>query len=58
MRDSELDKSLQENLCFLTDCRVFLQFFLGKEKVFWLTHDFMETKGIERYNGLMFRYIV
>ena len=32
--------------------------FLGKEKVFWLTHDFMETKGIERYNGLMFRYIL
>ena len=31
--------------------------FLGKEKVFWLTHDFMETKGIEKYSGLMFRYI-
>jgi hypothetical protein len=27
------------------------------EKVFWLTHDFMETKGIEKYNGLMYRYI-
>ena len=31
--------------------------FLKKKKVFWLTHDFMETKGIEKYNGLMFRYI-
>lgn len=31
--------------------------FLNKKKVFWLTHDFMETKGIEKYNGLMFRYI-
>lgn len=31
--------------------------FSGREKVFWLTHDFMESKGIEKYNGLMFRYI-
>ena len=31
--------------------------FLNKDKVFWLTHDFMESKGIEKYNGLMFRYI-
>ena len=31
--------------------------FLNKKKVFWLTHEFMETKGIEKYNGLMFRYI-
>lgn len=29
----------------------------GKEKVFWLTHDFCEYKGIEKINGLMFRYI-
>ncbi len=31
--------------------------FLGKEKVFWLTSDFMKHKGIRRINGLMFRYI-
>lgn len=31
--------------------------FEGKEKVFWLTHDFCEYKGIEKINGLMFRYI-
>jgi hypothetical protein len=31
--------------------------FSGREKIFWLTHDFMESKGIEKYNGLMFRYI-
>lgn len=30
----------------------------GKEKVFWLTHDFCEYKGIEKINGLMFRYIL
>lgn len=30
---------------------------LGKEKVFWLTHDFCELKGIDRIRGLMFRYI-
>lgn len=30
----------------------------NKEKVFWLTHDFCEYKGIEKINGLMFRYIL
>ena len=30
----------------------------GKEKVFWLTHDFCEYKGIEKINGLMFRYLM
>lgn len=30
----------------------------GKKKVFWLTHDFCEHKGIEKINGLMFRYIL
>ncbi len=30
----------------------------GKEKVFWLTHDFCEYKGIEKINGLMFRYML
>jgi len=29
----------------------------GLEKVFWLTSDFMKHKGIQRINGLMFRYI-
>lgn len=29
----------------------------GKEKVFWLTSDFCEYKGIDKINGLMFRYI-
>lgn len=29
----------------------------NKEKIFWLTHDFCEYKGIERIRGLMFRYI-
>jgi len=32
--------------------------FLGKEKMFWLTPDFMEAKGIAKYDGLMFRYIL
>lgn len=32
--------------------------FEGKEKVFWLTHNFCEYKGIDRLNGLMFRYIL
>ena len=32
--------------------------FLGKEKVFWLTRDFMKTKGITRIRGKMFRYIM
>jgi len=31
--------------------------FEGKEKVFWLTHDFCEYRGIEKINGIMFRYI-
>jgi len=29
----------------------------NKEKIFWLTHDFCEYKGIVRIRGLMFRYI-
>ena len=29
----------------------------GKEKVFWLTDDFCKHKGIDKINGLMFRYI-
>lgn len=29
----------------------------GKKKVFWLTHDFCEYKGIDKINGKMFRYI-
>lgn len=32
--------------------------FLGKEKVFWLTPDFMETKNIQRIRGKMFRYMI
>lgn len=32
--------------------------FENKEKVFWLTHNFCEYKGIEKINGLMFRYIL
>lgn len=31
--------------------------FEGKEKVFWLTHEFCKYKGIDKINGLMFRYI-
>jgi hypothetical protein len=31
--------------------------FLNKDKVFWLTQDFCELKGIDRIRGLMFRYI-
>jgi len=31
--------------------------FSGKERVFWMTTDFMEHKGIKRINGLMFRYL-
>jgi len=31
--------------------------FLGKEKVFWLTTDFMLIKNIKKINGLMFRYL-
>ena len=30
---------------------------LGKEKVFWLTTDFMKKKGIKVIKGYMFRYI-
>lgn len=29
----------------------------GKKKVFWLTDDFCKYKGIDKINGLMFRYI-
>lgn len=32
--------------------------FLGKDKVFWLTQDFMKTKGIIRVRGKQFRYIM
>jgi hypothetical protein len=31
--------------------------FSGKEKLFWMTTDFMEHRGIKRINGLMFRYL-
>lgn len=31
--------------------------FLGKEKLYWLTPDFMKTKGIRRIQGRMFRYL-
>lgn len=31
--------------------------FLGKEKIFWLTYDFMETKWIQKIQWKMFRYI-
>lgn len=30
----------------------------GKKKVFWLTHDFCEYKGIRKINGYMFRYML
>jgi hypothetical protein len=30
----------------------------GKDKVFWLTADFCEYKGIDRIKGLMFRYML
>ncbi len=29
----------------------------GKKKVFWLTDEFCKHKGIDKINGLMFRYI-
>ena len=32
--------------------------FLGKEKVFWLTRDFLKLKGIQRVRGKQFRYIM
>ena len=31
--------------------------FLGKEKLFWMTPDFMKLKGIRRIRGKQFRYI-
>lgn len=31
--------------------------FLGKEKLFWMTPDFMELKGIRRIRGKQYRYI-
>ena len=31
--------------------------FLGKEKLFWMTPDFMKIKGIRRVRGKQFRYI-
>lgn len=31
--------------------------FSDKDKVFWLTDDFCEHKGIDKINGLMFRYM-
>ena len=30
---------------------------LGKDKVFWLTSDFMKYNGVQKIEGLMFRYI-
>lgn len=33
-------------------------FFEGKKKVFWLTDEFCKYKGIDKINGLMFRYIL
>ena len=32
--------------------------FCNKEKIFWLTRDFMKTKGIIRIRGKQFRYIM
>jgi len=32
--------------------------FCGKEKIFWLTKDFMKMKGITRIRGKQFRYIM
>ena len=31
--------------------------FSGREKIFWMTTDFMKHKGIRKINGYMFRYI-
>jgi hypothetical protein len=31
--------------------------FSGKEKIFWMTSDFMKYKGIKKIHGYMFRYI-
>jgi hypothetical protein len=41
-----IDKLLKEN------------FDWNHRKVFWLTPDFMKTKGITKYDGLMFRYML
>ena len=30
---------------------------MGKEKLFWMTPDFMKSKGIRRIRGKQFRYI-
>jgi hypothetical protein len=30
----------------------------GRDKLYWLTHDFCEMKGIKRYRGKQFRYIM
>ena len=32
--------------------------FIGKDKVFWMTPDFMQHKGIRRIKGKQFRYIM
>lgn len=32
--------------------------FSGKDKIFWLTDDFCKARGIDKINGLMFRYIL
>ena len=32
--------------------------FAGKEKIFWLTKDFLKLKGISRVRGKQFRYIM
>ncbi len=32
--------------------------FVVKKKIFWLTRDFMKSKGITRIRGKMFRYIM
>lgn len=32
--------------------------FLGRDKLFWMTPDFMKTKGIRRIRGKQFRYII
>ena len=31
---------------------------LGKDKIYWLTYDFMQIKGIKRIKGKQFRYIL
>lgn len=32
--------------------------FSNKEKIFWLTYDFMKSKGIKKVKGKQFRYII